>query len=128
MVGHYTQSAILRFIHDQVFILLNDIPDNCIVAKHAKGTSNINKGKYRSWTEYWKDNIKAPLAPPDNICPCCKRKIIESESNYFVVGHIYDVNTRKGYLCPVCNECNVKMKKWSFIVAKTFLQKRPKNL
>lgn len=128
MIMKFTESELHEFIRNQVLIELDTIPNNSIVAKHASGTSEFSKGKYSSWTEWWEDNIKEPLAPTSGICPCCQRKIIEDDSNSFVVGHIYDAHTRDGYVCPVCNQCNTGLKKWSFIVPKELLHERPKNL
>ena len=124
----FTEEELCRFINNQVLIGLNDIPEGSIVAKHSVGTSDIDKGKYSSWAQWWEDNIVTPLKPSDSICPCCQRKIIEDDSNYFVVGHIHDAHSNKGYVCPVCNQCNTAMKKWEFLVAKSMLHERPKNL
>lgn len=124
----FTRSALQRFIRNQVLIELEAVPRDSIVAKHAEGTSEYNKGNYSSWTEWWDENIDEPLTPPNGICPCCQRIIKENKSNYFVVGHIYDAHTREGYVCPVCNQCNTGMKKWSFLVPRKLLHERPKNL
>lgn len=124
----FTKHELKNFLRNQVAILFNRIPESCIVVKHSPNTSGYDKGGYASWTDWWKENIKEPVAPTNNICPCCQRTIVKNVSNYFVVGHIYDAHSRKGYLCPVCHQCNVSMKKWKFLAPKELIRERPKNL
>lgn len=124
----FKESEFKNFIAMQVKISMGKFPPNYLLVKHSTGTSNINKGKYSSWTDYWQKNMSEPLTPDKNVCPCCKRKIIENESNYFVIGHVEDVNSHEKYLLPLCNDCNVKMKKWSFLANKERLRPIPTNL
>ena len=122
------ETDLVEFVVMQVRITLKLIPKDSLCVIHSKGTANINKGKYSSWTEYWEDNIPDPIVPYNNICPCCRRTIVENNSNYFVVGHVEDSLTHEKYLLPLCNECNVKMKKWRFLAKKYRLHPVPTDL
>ncbi len=125
----FKEGELRAFIKMQVQIELDVTPRDSICVKHSVGTDNINKGEYNSWKEYWKDNDKdIPVVPRGSVCPCCKRKIQETESNYFVIAHIEDVKTHKMYLHPVCNDCNTKMKKWRFFAKKDRLLEAPTDL
>ena len=105
------------------------IPKDSICARHSIGTNAISKGDFHSWTEYWNEiSNDIPINPIGSICPCCKRRIIESKTNYFVIAHIEDINTHKMYLHPVCNDCNIKMKKWLFLAKKDRLLEAPTDL
>lgn len=122
----YKLSEFKRFITMRIKIILNFIPNNAIVVKHLPKSSKLSKGKYSSWSEYWRDEIKTPIQPSNNICPCCQRVIFENSSNYFIIGHIYDVKNKKNkYLHPVCNECNVGLKRSKFIVNKKDIKPMP---
>ena len=107
-------------------IALNLIPDGFVVVKHMRGSTNISKGKYKSWSDWWNQNIKTPIDYVDKICPCCQRKIINNQYNYFVIGHVI-LKKKPNTICllPVCNECNVKLKKYSFIAKKSWLKPMP---
>ena len=129
----FSENTFYRFIAAQVRIYLSSIigdsviPKECLVVKHMKDSSKLNKGRYHSWTEYWEDKYPDDVIPENNLCSCCQRIIKKTKSNYFVVGHVETSNNEK-FLYPVCNDCNVKMKKWSFLADKNKLKPMPMNL
>ena len=124
----FNESSLRRFILMQIKIMSNLVPSAMVVCGHMKGSDNLSKGKYSSWTQWWEENIIKPIVPSDKKCPCCQRLINEDKSNYFIIGHIVDIKNDTGYLCPICNECNVKMKKWRFLVNKNRLVELPTDL
>lgn len=124
----FKEAEFNAFVKMQAQIKLGRLPKDLICVSHASGTTKIEKGKYSSWTEYWKDIIREPIIPPKNVCPCCKRVIKEDKSNYFVIGHVEDSSSHRQYLLPLCNDCNVKMKKWPFFARKNKLHPIPTDL
>lgn len=125
----FKEKEFKSFIEMQVRIRMGKIPKDSICVKHSVGTDDISKGRYQSWTDYWNENSKGmPLIPDDYVCPCCKRRISESASNYFVIAHIEDIHTHRMYLHPVCNDCNTKMKKWLFFAKRDRLLDAPTDL
>lgn len=122
----FDESSLIRFICMQVTIMFKAIPTSMVVCRHMKKSNEISKGKYSSWTQWWKDNIMMPIVPKNKKCPCCQRIIKEDKSNYFVIGYVKVKNNK--YLTPVCNDCNVKMKKWKFLVNRDRLVDLPTNL
>ena len=129
----WDESSFYRFIAMQTKILLSKIvgksilPNECVIVRHMKDSSKLNKGRYHSWTEYWEDKYPDNVIPENNLCSCCQRIIKKTKSNYFVVGHVKTSNNEK-FLYPVCNDCNVKMKKWRFLADKNKLKPMPMNL
>ena len=119
----YSFKEFSQFVLSQVQIRLGYIPVYKTVVTHTPNTSKLDKGKWSSWSEAWKEVYHIPVNPEDNICRCCCRKIKESSSNYFVVGHVTECETEQHYLHPVCNQCNTGMKKYKFIVDKKDLRK-----
>ena len=91
-----------------------------------KGSSDLDKGRFASWSKYWKKEVGTTIGYEDKICPCCQRQIIPNQHNYFVIAHVIpqnDPNTIS--LLPVCNECNVKLKHYPFIVQESWLEPMP---
>lgn len=125
----FKENEFQSFIKMQIQIALGKIPKDSICVKHSVGTDDLSKGGFHSWTEYWNEKSNGkPINPNGSVCPCCNRKILESESNYFVIAHIEDINTHKMYLHPVCNDCNTKMKKWRFFAKRDRLLEAPTDL
>lgn len=125
---NFKKYELAAFFEMQSQIKNGNIPKDSLCVIHSEGTANISKGKYSSWTEYWKDNIPDPIVPYENICPCCRRIIVENDSNYFVIGHVEDSLSHEKYLLPLCNECNVKMNEWKFLAKKDRLHPIPTDL
>lgn len=121
-MAKYKFNELLKFVEMQVRIILNIVSENETIVAHTPNTSKLDKGKWSSWSDAWKEIYKTPIAPPNNICQCCCRKIKETESNYFVVGHVTECKTKRHYLHPVCNQCNTGMKNYKFLVNKNDLR------
>ena len=59
----FDESSLIRFICMQVTIMFKAIPTSMVVCRHMKKSNEISKGKYSSWTQWWKDNIMMPIVP-----------------------------------------------------------------
>ena len=122
----FTAKELYRFFRIHTKIVLNLIPNDFVVVKHMKGSTDLPKGEYESWSDWWNDRVKRPIGYEDEICPCCQRHIIPDKHNYFIIAHVIpqnDPNTIS--LLPVCNECNVKLKHYPFIVQESWLKPMP---
>lgn len=126
----FSEASFFRFYKMQLLISLSDflgkkvLPNGCTIVNHMRDSSKLEKGKYKTWTEYWEDKYDDSVKPENELCTCCQRFIKETKSNYFVVGHVVTSNNEK-FIYPICNECNVKMKNFRFFAAKNKLRPIP---
>ena len=122
----FTGKELYRFFRMHTKIVLNLIPNDFVVVKHMKGSTDLPKGEYKSWSDWWNRRVKTPIGYEDEICPCCQRHIIPNKHNYFIIAHVIPKNnSNKICLLPVCNECNVKLKSFPFLAKKSWLEPMP---
>lgn len=121
------KSEFVRLIKMQILIIFNCIPNGYSVVRHMKDSSKLSIGKYKSWSECYREEFNMNVGYEDNICPCCQREIIEDKHNYFIIGHVIPIESPdKICLLPVCNECNVKLKHYRFLAPESKLKEMPK--